>query len=78
MRDNANPCSIYQKWCKAFAGQFTPEEIEYIQSTSINAGDEMRFHADETWDLMKEQHEWTWLKEIKHLIAFWKTKFTYN
>ena len=77
-QDNANPCKIYQKWCQAFDGQFTTDELAYIEKTSIENGDELRYLADRTWLNMKIQHEWTWLKELNHLISFWTSKLSKN
>ena len=73
--ENTNPRKIYQKWCRAFDGKFTQEELEYIQQVAIKGGDEHFQSATRVWENMKEQCEWTLLKEIEHLIIYWKQKF---
>ena len=73
---SAKSRKLYQKWCKAFDGQFSDEEITYIENKVIKAGDEKYSFAVETWNNMQNERSWTWSSEFKRLLIYWYLKLT--
>lgn len=76
--DNTNPRKMYQKWCKAFDGQFTPKELEYIEKVAIKEGDDRRYFADIAWENLKDQKQWTFSRELLNLFLTWKERLHYS
>lgn len=66
---NSNPKKVYQKWCKALKGQFSSKEIQLIEKSAFENGDNLREYVDQTWKDLKLQEQWTWRKELKHIIS---------
>lgn len=65
---NTNPRKIYQKWCEAFDNQLSDEEKQIIINAAYRQGDEFKEYGEEAWNNMQLQKQWTWWKEILHIL----------